>query len=149
MITMPVWAAILVIAAAGGIGGFGNALVTDNGFLFPKTDRVNGAGILRPGFLGNIVIGALSGGISWALYGPAGTTLLTDMASPTLAAFGGALLIGVGGARWLSNEVDKQLLRTAVVNAAASPTPSPKVAAELISATPAEAVRLTAKLEKP
>jgi hypothetical protein len=140
------WAAILVIAFAGAIGGFGNALVTDNGFLFPKMDR---SGALRPGFTGNVGIGALAALISWSLYGSAGARLLTDNVSPTLAAFGGAILVGVGGARWLSNEVDKSLLRTAAMNAAASPTSSVTVAAELASATPAAAAELTARLPKP
>jgi hypothetical protein len=148
MVEMPMWVAIIVIAAAGSIGGFGNAIVTDNGFLFPKKDTLNGGGILRPGFIGNIGIGAISAVISWSLYGPAGTRLLTDSVSPTLAAFGGAILVCVGGARWLTNEVDKSLLRTAAMNAAASPTPSPKLAAELASATPAAAVQLTASLPK-
>jgi hypothetical protein len=147
MIEMPMWAAIILIAVAGAVGGFGNALISDNGFLMPKRDSVNGGTILRPGFVGNAVIGALGATISWALYGPAGNRLLTDSVSPTLAAFGGAILVGVGGARWLSNEVDKSLLRAAAINAAASPTPSPKLAVELANATPAAAAQLTAKLQ--
>jgi hypothetical protein len=148
MLEMPMWAAIVTIAVAGAIGGIGNALISDNGFLFPKTDQVGGGGILRPGFLGNIAIGAMAAVISWALYGSTGTKTLTDTVSPTVAALGGAMLIGVGGARWLTNEVDKSLLRTAAMNAAASPTPSLKVAAELASATPAAAAKLTAALPK-
>ncbi len=45
MFEMPMWVALVTIATAGAIGGFGNALISDNGFFFPKTDQVGGGGI--------------------------------------------------------------------------------------------------------
>jgi hypothetical protein len=45
---------------AGAVGGVVNALMSDNGFVLPKTAH----GIIRPGYLGNVLIGAVAAGIS-------------------------------------------------------------------------------------
>jgi hypothetical protein len=59
--------------------------------------------------------------ISWALYGAgAGIELARQTAdaretlSLTAGALAGAALVGVGGARWLSSEIDTKLLRASV-----------------------------------
>jgi hypothetical protein len=70
-------------------------------------------GILRPGWLGNALIGGVAASVSWSLYGPfAGVSITAatgietaTKGDLTLAAIGGAILVGVAGARWLSNEV--------------------------------------------
>jgi len=61
-------------------------------------------------------------------------------------AFGavGGLLVGVGGARWLSNEVDKKLLRAAA-SKAASGQPDDQKAIRISAAPPAEALRIAAE----
>ena len=119
------------IALAGAVGGVVNALMTDNGFALPKSEPTStGTTVLRPGYLGNVLIGAVAAVVSWGLYGPfsayfiAGTPqAMATNASPdrvglSLASLVGGVLIGVGGARWLSNEVDKNLLRAAAAQAA-------------------------------
>ena len=112
------WLLVLIVFGVGAIGGAINALISDNGFVLPKST----AGILRPGFFGNMLIGGVAAAISWSLYGPLASLPIVSVGTRetapaqgdlTLAAIGGAILVGVAGARWLSNEVDKALLRTA------------------------------------
>jgi membrane associated rhomboid family serine protease len=105
----------LLVMAAGGVGGALNAYFADHGLARPKV--ING--IWCPGAIGNIVVGAVSSIVSWALYG---SGAVVDIAKPNprelislrLTALAGALLVGVAGARWLSNQVDKALLDEAV-----------------------------------
>lgn len=120
-----------LIALMGAIGGVINALLSDNGFFMPKRLRIDDQVIFRPGFLGNTLVGAVSSFVSWALYGPLanvvivgpsnGTAASTGVqAGVTLSTLGGAVLIGVAGSRWLTNEIDKTILKSATVVAARS-----------------------------
>jgi hypothetical protein len=125
---MSVWSCLTFIAIAGAIGGLVNTLMTDGRFRLPKYE----AGILCPGFLGNVCIGAFAAAISWALYGAgAGIEVARlgaterQVVSLTVGALAGAGLIGVGGARWLSQEVDSKLLR-ASLNVTAEKTMTPE-----------------------
>ena len=80
----------------------------------------------------------------WRPFGPGETggrpssrgSCLIERASP-----GGAVLVGVGGARWLTNEVDKKPLRAAAGAAAGTP-PSSDLAARISTASPAGALRM-------
>ncbi len=143
------------IVIAGIVGGAGNALMTDNGFIMWKSETAaDGSMIWRPGFLGNMFIGGIAALVSWGLYGPLSSYLLVHVAAPapspspsgpvadiglSVASLVGALLVGVGGARWLSNEVDKKLLRAAAVSAAGSDK-SDSASTKIASATPADAL---------
>src|SRR3978361_2198112 len=116
---------LLAIFAAGAVGGIVNALISDNGFALPRKEPTGqgGGDIIRPGFFGNILVGGVAAAISWGLYGPLATQCIVGCPAPTagagagpgaavtLASFVGAMLVGVGGARWLTNEVDKRLLK--------------------------------------
>jgi len=53
----------------------------------------------------------------------------------------GALLVGIAGARWLTNEVDKRLLRATAVQAASGKA-SPEASIKIASATPARALSI-------
>ena len=116
---MTIWHALFTVFCAGAVGGITNALISDNGLVRPRRVRANGVSILRAGWLGNLFIGGVSAAVSWCLYGPlakmsvqkADAVIPTD--GLTVAAIGGALLVGASGARWLSSEVDKSLLRAA------------------------------------
>ena len=144
---------LAAVAFAGGVGGIANAFMTDNGFPLPRLEQSNGGAVLRPGFLGNIGIGGLAATVSSGLYGPLATyPILGSGASATgqsawagiglsLASFVGAILVGVGGARWLTNEADKKLLRAAASDAAAKPG-SPDDAQRIALASPAEALSI-------
>lgn len=143
---MNIWVFLAAIFVAGVIGGIVNAFMSDNGFVFP---RVTG-GIVQPGGVGNAFIGGIAAVVSWGLYGPfAGTPIFSGQAAPaagfTLSALVGAILVGISGARWLSNEVDKRLLRAAGVAAARQPSRA-DLASEFTTATPAAAFRAASAL---
>jgi len=113
---MSPWTCVALILTAGSIGGVVNALLSDNGFILPRREN----GIWCPGILSNILIGALSAFISWAFYGSGAAIELAvgattrDQISLKIPALAGACLVGVAGAKWLTNEVDKRLLKKSV-----------------------------------
>ncbi|MBD2121349.1 hypothetical protein [Trichocoleus sp. FACHB-262] len=135
------------VGVAGAIGGVVNALLTDNGFVWPYVEQVNGIRITRPGFIGNIFISAVAAVISWGLYGPfAQANLFEGQAwSLTPSTFAGAILVGTAGAKWLTNEVDKRLLKVAAIKAAKAHS-SPEVAELMLWASPSETLNITKKL---
>src|SRR5262245_59225281 len=93
-----IWVALAIVCGAGAVGGVVNALMSDNGFIMPRKEPTEGGYIVRPGFLSNLVIGAVAAGVSWGLYGPVSAGKLSDLISLTLSALVGAVLVGVGGA---------------------------------------------------
>jgi hypothetical protein len=126
---MDVWLIVLFVSAAGAVGGIVNALITDNGFILPKSVTSGDLTILRAGALGNLIIGAVAAGVSWGLYGPLADALVIGtlpadakpiVASLSISTLFTAVLLGIGGARWLTNEIDKKLLRAAATEAASS-----------------------------
>jgi hypothetical protein len=123
---MEPWTCALLVGAAGACGGIVNALLTDNGFVLPTRE----SSILCPGFISNVLVGAFSAFSSWAFYGSgAGVELARSAAqgaphaqlSLTFSALAGALLVGVAGSKWITNEVDKKLLKESVKVAATKP----------------------------
>ncbi|MFE5587640.1 hypothetical protein [Kitasatospora sp. NPDC056531] len=136
-----VWEILGCVGGAGGLGGLVNALLSDNKLAIPWMKR----GILQPGFLGNVLLGAFGAVVSWGLYGPLKDTVILGAHPPTEApaaltvtALVGAALTGVGGARLVTSEVDKLFLRKAGMNAAIVPT-DPGLANTLRTASPSEA----------
>jgi hypothetical protein len=148
---------LIVIVVAGAVGGVVNALLTDNGFIKPRKETTSaGVDIYRPGFIGNIIIGAVAAGISWGLYGPLASYVLLGsteaIAKNPSAALGislstvvGAVLIGIGGAKWLTNEVDKRLLKAAAVEAAKGKS-SPDASARMAMSSPSESLNIAKSL---
>lgn len=138
---------------SGAVGGIVNALVSDNGFVKPSEECTGEVTIIRPGFAGNILLGSVAAFISWGLYGAfsdavlfgTATGLGTEEISVSISSIAGALLIGIGGARWLTNEVDKKLLRTAATAAAASKA-SFEDSQRIAVATPAQAFNIAKKM---
>lgn len=109
------WVCALLVTTAGALGGVVNALITDNGFIMPRREKT----IFVPGFLTNVLVGAFAAFASWAFYGSGASIDLAHAAGQTVtslrfSALAGAFLVGVAGARWLSNEADKQLLKETV-----------------------------------
>lgn len=154
------WLMLLAVLVAGGVGGVVNAAMTDNGFFLPKKEQTtSGRTLLRPGYLGNVLVGAIAALISWGLYGPLSAFALIGTAqamqanapvneiSLSLASFVGALLVGAGGARWLSSEVDKNLLRAAATDAA-SAKPSDDASKQIAVSTPAQALCIVRDMPK-
>ena len=130
------WTCAVLITTAGAVGGVINALLTDNGFVLPT--RMNG--VLCPGFLTNILVGAFSAFASWAFYGSGASIDLAQATERTqislrFSALAGALLVGVAGARWITSEVDKQLLKETVKVAAKKEIPT-ETCEEMLKGTP-------------
>jgi hypothetical protein len=123
------WKILLIVSGAGALGGLLNALMGGAGFILPRLTVVGGLHVLAPGFIGNVLAGAVAALISFGLYGPFSTMpiLNTGQSSPgatplpaqlTLATLAGAALIGYSGSRWITAEADKQFNHgTAVVTA--------------------------------
>lgn len=154
-----IWLMLLYVLIAGAAGGMVNALMTDNGFLLPKSEKINDkTSIFRPGYIGNVLIGALAASVSWGLYGPlsayyiAGTEqALAAKAAPdkvglSLAALLGAILVGIGGARCLTSEVDKNLLRAAAAEAAGA-QPSAVASQQIALAAPTQALNIAQNMK--
>ena len=109
------WTCASLIAAFGGLGGVVNALMSDNGFALPR----NESGVWCPGALTNILVGAFAAFSSWAFYGSGASVELAEQSvraviSLRFSALAGAFLVGVAGAKWITNEVDKRLLKETV-----------------------------------
>lgn len=134
--------AALFALGAGGAGGIINALMTDNGFIMPKQAVTDlGANIWRPGMFGNVLIGAIAALVSWGLYGSAaGESVMSNTpVAFTWAAMTGAILVGTAGARWLTSEVDKTMLKATAAAAASTPANGP-LAGQLATLPPAAAL---------
>jgi hypothetical protein len=132
------WICALLITLAGGVGGVVNAFLTDNGFFLPRREH----NVWCPGAISNILIGALAAFSSWAFYGSGASVELSQLgprAAITLrfSALAGAFLVGVAGSRWLTNEVDKKLLKESIVAAASKNIP-PEECEKMVKARPRE-----------
>jgi membrane associated rhomboid family serine protease len=105
---------LVLIVAVGAAGGLLNAFFATGGFEMPSMQSLpNGKWQWDPGFIGNIVVGALAAVILGAIYGPLGDFVLGGPTPPqpalmTLRSFAGAALSGIGGSRLLSQAVDKR-----------------------------------------
>jgi hypothetical protein len=140
--TGSVWGMLGVIAGAGAVGGIVNALLSSNGFVLPKISDA----ILQLGIIGNLLLGAFASVISWGLYGPLKDAVLlgTQPASQlpanlTVTAVVGAALAGAGGARVVSNEIDKKFFKS-TATVAAQKAPDPALAAAVATTSPADAL---------
>ena len=121
-----------------------NALVSSNNFALPR--RVKG--VLCPGAFSTIFIGAFAAFASWAFYGSGAEADATD---PSLlihlrfSAVAGAFLVGVAGAKWITNEADNRLIRESISVAAAKNIPTHKVP-EILSGSPMEVLESVSKV---
>jgi hypothetical protein len=109
------WTCAGLILLAGALGGVINAWLTDNGFILPRSLR----SIWCPGFLSNVLVGAFAAFASWSFYGSGAGVDLAEVTERTaislrFSALAGAFLVGVAGAKWITNEADKRLLRETV-----------------------------------
>ena len=148
---MTVWECSALISGVGAVGGLVNTLMTQGKLRLPEYR----AGVFCPGFIGNVVVGAFAALISWALYGAgAGIELARQSADPrealslTVSALAGAALVGVGGARWLSSEVDAKLLR-ASVSVAAERVITPEQRRAIVSAPAVDVFKAVQEVASP
>jgi hypothetical protein len=148
-----VWWIILAVSGAGAVGGIANGLLSDNGFLMPKLDVVGQLRIWRPGVAGNLFFGAVAAAFLWGLFGPSGASQVLPLSphQPTVsldvAALVGAFLVGGGGSRCLTNELDKRVLRLASSKAAAA-RPEQVVSAEMMTVSPFRVLQIADSLTR-
>lgn len=146
--SVSVWEILGAVAGAGAIGGFVNALLSDNaGLVLPKLDN----GIVRLGILGNLILGTFAAVVTWGLYGPLKDAVILGTHPPgevaatlTVTALVGAALAGAGGARVITNEIDKRFLRNAGASIAMK-QPDPALAVMMATASPAAAAKKAAE----
>jgi hypothetical protein len=137
---------------SGALGGIINALTSDNGFIVPREETIDNVKIVRPGFAGNILIGAIAAFVYWGFYGAySGTSLYGALTSTgidgiglTFSSVALSIIVGIGGAKGLTNEVDKNLLRTAAVTAAAKQ--SFEDSQKMAVSTPAQAFNIAKRM---
>lgn len=136
-----------IILITGAFGGLINAILSDNGFILPYEETSAKANVIIPGIIANILTGAAAGLVFWGLteanamyvvYGPSkeGTELTLTVYGITMA-----LLAGIAGAKYLTNQVDKRLLQSAASNAAAA-MPSAVASEKISNASPIQAFRI-------
>jgi hypothetical protein len=101
-----IWEAALLFAGCGAVGGLVNALLAGDLHLPHREGNV-----YSPGWIGNVVIGAVAALVTWGLYGPLAKAGVVGYATvPAISELAGAILTGIGGGRILSNEVEKKAL---------------------------------------
>ena len=131
----------LIVFGVGLVGGLANALLSGNTFLLPKKDAGPPKDVLMPGLLATMFVGGIAAVVSWGLYGANAGDSIDGNASIKVAALAGALVIGFGGARWLTNEVDKSLLSKSTAIAAGA-SKSEATAQSVLHATPMETLKI-------
>jgi hypothetical protein len=120
---MTIGHALLYLFLSGTGGGLVNALLVDRGLTLPKLDRLpDETTILRPGFIGNMLVGGVAAVIIGGLYGSLSMVDLSGTAAIHInfSALAAAGLTGVGGARVITQEVDKRYARETKRNLASA-----------------------------
>ena len=136
------WICASLIATFGGLGGVVNALLSDNGFALPRKE----SGVWCPGAITNILVGGFAAFSSWAFYGSGASIELADRSlrsviSLRFSALAGAFLVGVAGAKWITNEVDKRLLKETVKVAVSTEKLPKERAAHITEGSPRQVLR--------
>jgi hypothetical protein len=133
--TSLLWFAALIL---GGVGGALNALLSDHARLLPSiiTLTPGGTRVIRVGIVGNILTGAaVTLCLFWAIQA-AGSTLNADGSLGLVLLGLSDLFISFVSARWVTNEVDKLVLRKAVFKAASAPAAHPDTVDQMALAPP-------------
>lgn len=128
----------LVVCALGGFGGALNAVLSDHTRLWPSmiTLSPGGTRVVRIGVLGNIAAGAVVALVlSWAAEA-AGMRVQARSEIGVLLLGSCTLFVAFVSARWITNEVDKAVLRKAVFKAASAPAAHPDTMGQLEYAPP-------------
>jgi hypothetical protein len=129
------WFLALVI---GGVGGGLNAVLSDHARLLPSIVRLSPGGtrVVRIGIVGNIVTGVtVALCVVWAIQA-AGSTLNANGSFGLVVLGCIDLFISFVSARWVTNEVDKLVLRKAVYKAASAPAAHPDTVDQMEMAPP-------------
>jgi len=108
---MQIWTIAVVVSLSGALGGFVNAFLTGSLHLPRRTeDRY------APGWLGNVIVGAVVAFLLWDLYAPSSTAVVIGEGSSnakgilTFAEVAGSIVVGIGAAHILASGVEKKRL---------------------------------------
>ncbi|MDO9149984.1 MAG: hypothetical protein Q8K07_19925 [Methylicorpusculum sp.] len=107
---MDILGIVSIVGTVGALGGLVNCAIAGE-FVMPQRDAAKG--IWRPGWVGNVLIGAVAALVVWAMYGPLASY---DLATPdktkpltlTLSQLFVSVLIGLGGGNILTQLAQKQ-----------------------------------------
>ncbi|WP_039801591.1 hypothetical protein [Azotobacter chroococcum] len=99
------------VCIVGAFGGIINCAIADE-FVLPKIQMKDSGRVWRPGWIGNVLIGAITAVAIWALYGPLASY---DLASPdnskqltlTLSQLLASGLTGMGGGNILTQLAER------------------------------------------
>ncbi|GEM_PF-1958637 len=106
---MALWQILLLVAFVGLIGGVVNAIFTEKGLVLPRRRHLRDCSrILLPGFLGNMLFGAIAAVVVTGSAGPLGELGIREVYDLNVGIVIGALVAGIGGARIVASEVDKR-----------------------------------------
>jgi hypothetical protein len=134
---MEVMWAIVIVIVCGAVGGFVNVFIGDSGLHLPRVEN----GILQPGFLGTMLVGARAALGSW---GAAKAITIFGAATPALTFSTGdvanALMLGFGGAKWFKSETEKDVLQK-TASIAAGKSLDQNAAMVIASGTPNQALK--------
>ena len=112
---------ILSVAFLGAVGGFANCAIAGESVL-PRHDKTTG--IWRPGWVGNIIVGAIAAVCVWGLNGPLSSYDLFSTVAPhipfTISQLVSSIVVGLGGGNILTQLAQKQAERIAKDNLAAA-----------------------------
>jgi hypothetical protein len=116
---MNLWQIIAFVTFLGMIGGLTNCLLT-GGFAYPRQDVHDR--VWRPGWIANILVGAVAAVVVWCFYGPASSyDLVTggtiDFHLP-VAQIASSILVGISGAKILTTMAQRQAERVAKIDLA-------------------------------
>ena len=140
------WFVALVI---GGVGGALNAVLSDHARLLPSivTLTPGGTRVVRIGIVGNILTGMIvTLWLFWAIQA-AGSTLNANGSLGLVLLGLSDLFISFVSARWVTNEVDKLVLRKAVFKAASAPAAHPDTVDQMALAPPYTLYTLAERLQ--
>ncbi|HEY3054478.1 MAG TPA: hypothetical protein VGK31_00960 [Thermoanaerobaculia bacterium] len=105
---MQIYAVAILVCVCGGIGGFVNALLAGDLHLPHREGNV-----YSPGWIGNVVIGAIAALVFWGLYGPMAKVAVigsTQSGVPiafTVAELAGSVVTRIGGGFSRSSSRDR------------------------------------------
>ena len=101
---MTIWQIILAVAGWGALGGLANCLISGEVGL-PRMDSETK--VWRPGWIGNVLVGAIAAVVVWGIYGPLAAYDLAASGKPqavqlTIAQMLGSTVVGLSGGQILT-----------------------------------------------
>ena len=107
---MNIYALLGIVSGMGALGGLVNCAL-EGEFSLPHLDAE--FKVWRPGWIGNVLCGAVAAAVVWGLYGPLSGLELTGLleARLTVSQAFTSLVVGLSGGRILLSETQKLMLR--------------------------------------